>query len=163
MKHGTLILGTNVTVVQNGTVICRGSNLIGTAGLTYYGQKATGATPTNTFAVLELASAGTPGAASDRSDFTMIGSTEQAFTATYPKLDDDDTDNATDAGPLVCTYLSEYAAGDFTAASVTHGIITVATPGASAPILCGWAFASPFSQSANDSLKVFVNHTLATA
>mgnify|MGYP001404354983 CR=1 FL=1 len=135
------------------------SNIVTNAGDIYYAQRSCGETPTNAFGILELASAGTPGKAADRDDFTPIGSTQKAHDATYPQTDDEDADN-TGAGTDIVTYLTSYAKGDFNAASITHGFITNTGAGAGAPLLTGFAFASGFAKTANDTLKVFTNHTM---
>jgi hypothetical protein len=114
---------------------------------------------TNVFGIHELASAGTPGKAADRSGFTVIASTQKAHAATYPKTNDGDADN-TGAGVDVVTWLASYTKGDFNHGAITHGIITNATPGATEPILTGYAFAASFAKTADDTLKVFVNHTM---
>lgn len=134
-------------------------NIVGDAGDIWYAQKGASATPTNVFGIGELASAGTPGKAAIRSGFTVIGSTQKAHTATYPKVNDGDTDN-TGAGVDIVTFLQSYTKADFTAASITHGIITNTAPAAGEPILTGYAFGAAFGKTASDTLKVFQNHTM---
>jgi hypothetical protein len=134
-------------------------NIVTDAGDTYYAQSAAGETPTNTFDELELGTAGTPGKTADRSDFTPIASTQKAETATYPKTNDGDSDN-TGAGVDIVTHQFAYAAGDFNNGAITHGWITNTTPGASEPLLTGFAFTGgSFAKTASDTLKVIVNHT----
>ena len=145
-----------------GKFLIPASNIVTNAGDIYYAQRGVGATPTNAFGIHELASAGTPAKGADRSAFTVIGSTQKAHTATYPKVNDGDTDN-TGAGVDIATYLATYAKADFNAASITHGMITNATPGASEPLLTGYAFAAGFAKTADDTLKVFVNHEMLGA
>jgi hypothetical protein len=141
-----------------GRFLIPAGNIVTDAGDVYYAQRGAAESPTNAFGVAELASAGTPAKGADRSAFTMIGSTEKAHTATYPKTNDGDADN-TGAGVDIVSFLVSYTKTDFTAASITHGIITNVTPGASEPILTGYAFAAAFEKTADDTLKVFVNHT----
>lgn len=148
-----------VLVRPDGRWLMPASNIVTDAGDLYYAQLGASESPTNAFGVHELASAGTPAKGADRSAFTMIGSTEKAHTATYPKTNDGDADN-TGAGTDIVTYLATYAKGDFSATGITHGIITNATPGASEPILTGYAFAASFDKTSNDTLKVFVNHQM---
>lgn len=133
------------------------SNIVTNDGDLYYAQRMANEAPTNAFGVHELGSAGTPGKAAIRSGFTPIASTEKAHASTYPKTNDLDADN-TGAGTDIVTSLASYAKGDFTATGITHGWITNATPGASEPLLTGYAFAASFDKTANDTLKVFVNH-----
>lgn len=150
------VLGT-----PDGKLLIPASNLVGDAGDVFYAQKGAGAATTNAFGVHELASA-TSGIVkgSHRGAFTVIGSTQKAHTSTYPKVSDADADN-TGAGADIITWLATYAKGDFNHAAITHGLITNATPGASEPILTGYAFAASFEKTANDTLKVFVNHEMS--
>lgn len=134
-----------------------GSNIVTNAGDIYYATRMANGSPTNTFNTHELASAGTPGKANNRSDVTAIGSTQKTNSATYPKVNDGDSDN-TGAGVDICTHLAEYTKGDFNATSITHGIITNPTPGASEACLTIYAFSAGFAKTADDTLKVFVNH-----
>lgn len=140
-----------------GRVLVPAANIVTDAGDIYYAQRGAAEVPTNAFGVHEMASAGTPAKGANRSAFTTIGSTEKAHAATYPKTNDGDADN-TGAGVDVCTYLASYTKADFNHSAITHGIITNATPGASEALLTGYAFAASFEKTANDTLKVFVNH-----
>ena len=155
-KHRNVfaVLGT-----ERGKFLIPGSNIVTDAGDLHYAQRATSESLTNAFDVGELASAGTPAKGADRSAFTMIGSTEKAHTSTYPKRNDDDADN-TGAGVDIVTFLQTYGKADFSAAPITHGIITNSTPGASEPILTGYAFGAAFGKTTNDTLKVFQNHQM---
>lgn len=143
----------------DGKLLIPAANIVTDAGDTFYAQSAAGETPTNAFDVHELGSAGTPAKDADRSDFTPIGSTQKANSSGYPKTDDDDTDN-TGAGADIVTHLAEYAKGDFNHSAITHGWITVTSPGASAALLSGYAFGSSFEKTSDDTLKLFVNHTM---
>lgn len=142
-----------------GKILIPGANLVTNAGDIHYAQKGASEAPTNAFGVHEMCTAGTPGKAADRSDFTTIASTEKAHSATYPKTDDQDVDN-TGGGTDIVTYLADYAKADFNNPAISHGIITNATPGATEPLLTGYSFAAPFEKTSNDTLKVFVNHTM---
>lgn len=142
-----------------GIEIIPGHNIVTSVGDVHYAQRAVSESLTNAFGIGELASAGSTGKGKIRSDFTVIGSTQKAHTATYPKRNDGDTDN-TGAGTTVVTFLQTYTKADFTAASITHGIITNTSPGAGEPLLTGYAFAATFGKTANDTLKIFQNHTM---
>ena len=133
-------------------------NIVTDAGDIYYAQRGAAESPTNAFTTAELGTAGTPAKAADRSDFTPIASTEKLETATYPKTNDGDADN-TGSGVDIVTHQFAYAAGDFNNAAITHGWITNPTPGASEPLLTGFAFTGgSFAKTATDTLKVIVNH-----
>lgn len=136
------------------------SNIVTDEGDKYYAELSNAGGPAENFAILELASAGTPGKAADRSAFTVIGSTQKPFDSGYPKTNDDDTDNATDADVDVVSYRVSYTKTDFNHGAITHGLITNITPGASEPILTGFAFSASFAKTADDTLKVFVNHEM---
>lgn len=140
-----------------GRILVPASNIVTNAGDIHYAQRGAGETPTNAFGIAELASAGTPGKSANRSSFTVIGSTQKAHAATYPTTADADADN-TGAGADIVSFLASYAKADFTHAAITHGLITNASPGASEPLLTGYAFAAGFAKTADDTLKVFVNH-----
>ena len=135
------------------------SNIATNDGDYFYARAVYDESNIDTFDVMELGSAGTPAKGADRSDFTPIGSTEKALTSGYPTTDDQDADN-TGAGTDVISYRSNWAANDFTAAAVSHGWITNATPGASENLLTGYVFPAPFAVTATDTLKVIVNHTM---
>jgi len=140
-------------------ILVPGSNIVTNDGDLHYAERGAAETPTNAFGVHEMASAGTPGKGNNRSNFTTIASTEKVHTATYPKTNDGDADN-TGAGTDIVTWLVSYTKVDFNHSAITHGIITNATPGASEVLLTGYAFAASFEKTANDTLKVFVNHTM---
>jgi len=92
----------------------------------------------------------------------------------YPRFGDDDADNTggyvsgSDLGTDQVTWAYSWTKGDFTTTSdLTGGVIvdraTLATPANAAKLLCHFNFASPFEKTANDTLKVFVNHTFEGA
>jgi len=144
-------------------IIIPASNIVTNAGDIFYAQMAAGESPTNVFGVHEMCSAfasSTGDKTIDRADFTPIASSEKAHSSGYPTTDDADSDN-TGAGVDIVTYLASYAGGDFNHAAITHGLITNATPGSAEPLLTGYAFASSFEKTAQDTLKVFVNHEMA--
>lgn len=143
------------------------SNIITNDGDLYYAQKVTGASPTDTFANLYLSTAAWnathPKKASTAGDLasTAISGSSKAATGGYPKQNDTDTDN-TGAGTTVVTWLFSYAKADFNATSIISGAIAasgVTFGSGSSHILTGFSLTS-FDKSANDTLKVFVNHTM---
>lgn len=139
------------------------ANIVTDAGDVYYAQRGAGEAPTNAFAIMELFTgrevAATPAKSDNRGNYdaNAIAGTQKAFDATYPRSNDADADNS-GAGPDVTTYLTSYTKADFNDPAISHGIITNAAPGASEPILSGFQFAAPFAKTADDTLKVFVNH-----
>jgi hypothetical protein len=136
-------------------------NIITNAGDIFYAQRMAGETPDNAFANLVLGSSAvpTPSKSSDYDDITPIADTNKAPSAGYPKTDDDDPDN-TDVDVNVVTHKYYYAKADFNAASITEGVITIATPEAGSPVLTHFAFASIFEKTEDDTLTVFINHVM---
>jgi hypothetical protein len=135
-----------------------GHNLVSTAGELHYAQLIAQESPTNAFGVMELASAvpGVPAASDDRSDYTIISSSEKAFEATYPKRNDGDADN-TGAGVDVFTYKCAWSAAAGNWADIDGGIITNSSPGASEAILTGFTITN-FAKDSSTSLNLWVNH-----
>jgi hypothetical protein len=140
-----------------GLRIIPASNIVTTAGDVFYAARMAGGTPVNTFTTHQLASAGTPAKGANRSAFTVIAASLKVQDAGYPMVSDADADN-TGGGATIRTTRVSYTKADFSANSITHGIITNPTPGASEPLLTGYAFAQAFDKTANDTLKLFVNH-----
>jgi hypothetical protein len=137
-------------------------NIVTNEGDKYYAQKACGETPTYAFANLVLGSTATPstGKTSTYASITAIASTSKAKSSGYPKTNDDDANN-TGAGVDIVTWKHAYSAGDFTAASVTEGVITTSGASGTDPVLNHFAFASGFAITATDALTVFVNHEMS--
>lgn len=142
-----------------GKLLIPAHNIVTSAGDIWYAQKSAGEASTNNFNTMVLDSAGTLGKAAVYSDFTPIGSTAKTVTAGYPKTADADADN-TGAATAVVSWLGSWAKADFNNAAISHGMITVAGPSAGSALLTGYAFGSPFAKTANDTLKVFVNHQM---
>jgi len=141
--------------------VIESNNLVTDAGEIHYAQKIPGETPTNAFGILELGSAGTaPAATSNRSAVTTkVASSQKAFDAGYPKSNDGDADN-TGSGTNVVSYLVSYGTGEANDGAIDRCIITNATPGATEPVLM-YATFTAFAKTSSDTLKFFVNHTLA--
>lgn len=158
-KHQNVLA---VLRTARGKILIPGMNLVTDAGDLHYAQRAVSEALTNAFGIGELASA-TPvhGKADNRgtAGWTFIAATQKAHAATYPKRNDADADN-TGAGVDVVTFLQSYTKADFNAASIVGGIITNVTPVAAEPILTGYDFAAAFGKTADDTLKVFQNHTM---
>jgi len=139
-------------------ILIPGSNIVTNDGDTYYAQRmSVNTSSVQTFTWHELQTAGTPGKTANRSNFTAITNGDKSNSAGYSKTNDADGDN-TGAGVDICTHLGEWGKADFDDAAITHGIITNPAPGASEIMLTGYAFAGSFPKTADDTLKVFVNH-----
>jgi len=142
-----------------GRTLIPAANIVTNAGDLYYAQLGAEEVSTNAFGVQILATAGTPGKAATDDSFTAVAASEKAHDGTYPKTNDGDADN-TGAGTDIVSYLTSWTKADFNQLAITHGIITNASPGVAEPILTGFAFAASFDKTANDTLKVFINHEM---
>ncbi len=146
-------------------------NLVGDAGDIWYAQSAAGEAPTNTFNTGYLSTQiwTSITKAIDSDDIpdmdVAAGTGEKTVEATYPKTADADADN-TGSGPDVVSHLFSYTKAAFNDPSVAAGAISLAAnttwgvAGGNDPVLNGYDFASVFEKTANDTLKVFVNHTM---
>ena len=95
--------------------------------------------------------------------------TTKTLTDLYPRFNDNDADNTGGATDQV-TWAYSWTKANFTtvgANDLTGGVIVdrsqSATAASGAKLLCHFNFASPFEKTANDTLKVFVNHTFEGA
>lgn len=138
----------------------RTHNIVTNAGDVYYAQMAGGETPTNDFDTMWLGSGGSaPGKGNDSDDITLIASTAKTVKSTYPKTDDDDSDNS-GAGADILTWTFEWSGADFNHAAITDGAIGVGAYGSAEPVLTHFEFSGgAFAKTASDTLKVIVNHT----
>ncbi len=115
--------------------------------------------------IMELYDNSTPNNAPDksanRSDLNGVKATgsDQVIDATYPKVNDGDSDN-TGAGTDIITYRVSYATGDANLADITDVILTNPSPGASEPVIMHAEFGASFTKTSSDTLKVFINHRM---
>lgn len=150
-----------------------GHNLVTTAGDQYYASKAAGATPGTIYGSHAMATAASiapakTGSGSQYGNFTVVSGSLKATDATYPLVSDPDANN-TGAGANVVTWRVSYTKADFnTATAITHGLVTIAGANANtvgSPVsgsnnLTGYQFAASFTKTVDDTLTVFVNHSL---
>ncbi len=146
-----------VLTTPEGKRLIPAANIVGNAGDVYYAQLAAAEATTETFDRQVMCTAGTPGKAANRSSFTEIAASIKALDGGFPKTNDGDADN-TGAGIDITTWLTSWTKGDFNDGAITHGMIVGSSPVSNDPILTGYAFASTFAKTADDTLKVFVNH-----
>ena len=156
---------------EEGKRLISAGNLVGDAGDIFYAQSAAGEAVTNNFNTGYLSSVTwtTIAKGIDSDDLANItlaaGTGEKTVSATYPKTNDGDADN-TGAGNDIVTHLFSYTKGDFNDPSVAAGAISIAAntswggAGGNDPVFTGYDFAAVFDKTANDTLKVFVNHTM---
>lgn len=174
MKETEKITGRVVVVLTNTVTgekkVQVTNNIVTNAGDLYYAERGVNtAVPTNftdgggTFdGIMELysGSSAAPDKANDRSDLaTLAPSSGKAMDSTYPKLDDDDSDN-TGAGAGVITYRVSYSTGEANATDIADVVITNPGPTSGEPLLMHAEFSGTFTKTSSDTLKVFVNHTM---
>lgn len=151
-----------------------GVNIVTDEGDKYYAQKAAGETPTNDFAGHAQrggqCGTGTTAAAKTQNGLiTAIAGSKKVQATGYPKTNDTDADN-TGGGVDIVTWLHSYTKADFTGTAIaefTIGIDLDAVPdgnitdASTADLAIMRAlFAATFNKTADDTLKVFVNHTM---
>ncbi len=158
----------NIIIIKEGLrgkEMLLAANIVTTDGDVYYAQNASVETPTNDFTELTLSTnavSPAPGKGTDAGDLVSsvaAGSGNVAATALYPQTDDGDADN-TGAGTDIVTWLFEFTKASFNDPSVEGMAIHVtgATFGSGAdPLLTSFNRTS-FAKTADDTLKVFVNH-----
>ena len=101
-----------------------------------------------------------PAKGNNRSNLAgLVTGSAQAMDSGYPKVNDTDTDN-TGAGTDIITYRVSYAKGDANATGIADVILTNPSPGASEALIMHAEFSPTFDKTSNDTLKVFVNHTM---
>jgi len=112
--------------------------------------------------IMELynGASGAPAKGNDRSALAgLVSGSAKAMDSGYPKVNDADADN-TGAGVDIVTYLVSYTKVDFNATGIADVILTNPSPGASEALIMHAEFGTAFDKTANDTLKVFVNHQM---
>lgn len=142
-----------------------GKNLITDDGDLYYAQQAAGESPTNDFASAngrqELGNGvqGTPNKTNTYSALiTPVTASRKVIDGTYPKTNDGDSDN-TGSGTDIVTWLTSWTKADFNAVGLTGGVLhnAAASPAGGSVLLTYWTITA-FDKTADDTLKVFINH-----
>lgn len=159
------LTGKIVAVLQNvetGEVrVYEGKNLVGDKGDKYYAQMATDTVVTDNFAAaaagLRLGSDVTAPNKTSADVLTLLAGTQHATDATYPKTSDNDADN-TGAGADIVTWRYSYTTSEGNVTTIIEGAIVDnrTTPTGA---LTRFTFATVFSKTNSDTLKIFVNHT----
>lgn len=137
-------------------------NIVTTTGNIYYAQKAVGATPTNVFNAVHMGSGATTPAVTDTAtQFTNISGSGLAVDATFPAVNNTDTDN-TGGGTAVVTWRFSYPQATVIT-GITEGIINVGTgaPAAGAAVLNHWRFPATFTKDATQTMVLYINHTVS--
>ena len=143
-----------------------GNNLVTTMGLRHYAERFeesfNGTAVTSTFTTFVVGTGSTAAdIGDDMADMTQFTGTtgEQVLASGYPKIDDDDTDNS-GRGAFVLTWHASYGTGT-TLSAIRQVGISVASPTGTNPLLMHHVFGAAFTKTTDETLKIFVNHTLA--
>jgi len=165
-KQEIAITGKVLAVLRNPELerelLIPGLNIVTNDGDVYYAELACEETPTDDF---DAAGAGfrlgTNAAAPGKTD-TDVGTEDtagrKATDATYPQTSDPDGDN-TGSGVDIATWRVSYLTSEANIVSIAEGAICDdrVTPTAA---LTHFLFASTFTKTSSDTLKVFVNHEM---
>jgi len=167
------IKGTVVIVLKDkdGNIKIREThNLVTNSGDEYYAEVGAQETPNFTIAGIRLGTNAGAATTPIKTDVDMTtttgssvlgGSGNQPIDVGYPKSDDDDTDN-TGALADAVTWRSSWGTGEGNSADLATVDLpdNLTTPTKSLAIA---NFASKFTKTSSDTLKVFVNHTMLGA
>jgi len=144
-----------------------GSNIVTNDGDIYYAKKSA-ATPgiaTNENFVQGRAELRTGTVTPAKGDAyaqvtTPVTASRKTIESNYPKTDDQDTDNS-GRGADAVSYKYYWNTSAFNATGILGGCIhDNASPASGTKLLTHWTFAASFSKTANDTLTLFVNHTM---
>lgn len=140
-----------------------GLNIVTTKGDVYYAQLAMTDTITDDFqaagAGLRMGSATTTPTKANTDVGTFLTGSDHVIDATYPKSNDGDADN-TGSGTNVMTWTYSYLTSEGNVSSIAEGGISDVRAGPSTALLTHFLFASVFSKTSSDTLKVIVNHSV---
>jgi len=143
----------------------RGMNLVTNDGDQYYAERSCGQTPAVPFqdanGRMELGNGAqpTPNKTNTYSALASpIAASRKALNAGYPKTNDADPDN-TGSGIRIASWLTSWTKADFNAVGITGGVIhdAAGSPVAGSLLLTFWTITA-FDKTADDTLKIFVNH-----
>lgn len=159
-----LIFGTALAILTDPLrelqLVIPGINIVTNDGDIYYAQMSCGETPTDDFdganSGLRLGSTNTAPTKADTDVTTFLSGSGHALDASYERTNDPDADN-TGSGAKVVTWRFSYTTGEGNVSGIQEGAIVDhrTTPTAA---LTHFLFASSFSKTGTDTLKVFVNH-----
>jgi hypothetical protein len=145
-----------VLIRPDGRKTIHGANIVTDDGDLYYAQRGAAETPTNSYVGIRLGTATGAPSKSDTDVGTEDSAGRKATDATYPQTNDPDSDN-TGAGLDIVSWRFSYAKAEGNITGIAEGaIVDSLTSPTSA--LTHFLFAAPFTKTANDTLKVFVNH-----
>jgi len=149
--------------VDSGDIkVIEGRNLVTDFGDKYYAQMACGEAPSQdmdgTNAGIRLGSSNAAPAKADTDVKTFLSGTIMTLDSTYEKTSDSDTDN-TGAGSDIVTWRYSYATDWGNVSNIVEGAICAnRTTPSGTDCLTRFTFASAFTKTSSDTLKIFVNH-----
>ena len=159
------VIGTGwavLTDIHTGEVTkIRLKNVVTNDGDQYYAQSAVGETPAFTVAGCRLGTGVTTPTKSDTDVTTFFTGGGKATKATYPKTNDGDSDN-TGSGVDKVTWCFEFSESEGNQADIAEIAIVdnISTPTVA---LSHALFASTFTKTTSNTLKIFVNHEILGA
>jgi len=143
-----------------------GSNIVTNDGDIYYAKKGAGETPATNENFIQgraelRTGTVTPAKANTYAEVTTpVTASRKTLESNYPKTNDGDTDNSGRATDAV-SYKYYWNTSAFNATGILGGCIhDNASPVSGTKVLTHWTFAASFSKTANDTLTLFVNHTM---
>ena len=151
-----------------------GSNIVTNDGDIYYAKKAAGETPatnenflqgraelrTGTVTPAKTNTYGYETGTTAGGLVTPVTASRKTLESGYPKTNDSDTDNS-GRGVDAVSYKYYWNTSAFNATGILGGAIhDNASPADATNLLTHWTFAASFSKTANDTLTLFVNHTM---
>ena len=164
---GELLIGQILAILrhpQSGEeLLVPGLNIVTNDGDVYYAQLAMSDSLTDDFqaagAGLRLGSDNTTPTKTDTDVTTFLSGSDHVIDGSYPQSNDSDGDN-TGAGTSVMTWTYSYLTSEGNVSSIIEGAISDVRAGPSTAVLTHFLFASVFSKTSSDTLKVIVNHTI---
>jgi hypothetical protein len=151
-----------------------GSNIVTNDGDIYYAKKGAGETPatnenflqgraelrTGTVTPAKTNTYGYETGTTAGGLVTPVTASRKTLETGYPKTNDSDTDNSGRSTDAV-SYKYYWNTSAFNATGILGGAIhDNASPADATKLLTHWTFAASFSKTANDTLTLFVNHTM---
>ncbi len=137
-----------------------GTNLITSDGDAHYAQRATTQTPALVFQTLILSTSVTaPAKDFVYGDVAYIAGSTSVVSVGYPAANDTDGDNS-GSGTSVITWRFAYTKAAFNSGVAAGVITTTGVQTSDSLALTHFVFASTFVKTSDDTLVVFVNHTV---
>jgi len=165
LKVGGCVLAVLEDVRNGAKKLVPGRNIVTNDGDKYYAQMGCGEAPTadfdGAFAGLRMGTGITTPTKTDTSVTVFATGGTMGLDAGYEKTNDVDADN-TGAGVNIVTWRYSFGTAQANITNIAEGAICV-NVAVGGTALTHFLFAAAFNKTANDTLKVFVNHELLGA